>query len=150
MSRFTDDNIRKENIEILCGKNKGKYISVLEDGYCQEYTINNYIKYFSNTISKKHAVYYKDEYFNLKNITYYTTKNKLLNLSAISLILKKIATVKKFPMKINYITSYVCQGRIAMLYLKGEHDTFKNISRNPLFRSNISNVKHNRRKTSFC
>ena len=128
------NTLEKKIIEICYGKYKGKSILISKENFIDNELVPcSIIKNISNRLSEQLSTYYKEEFYNLDNIYYYSTNNKYENLYLVSCILQKIYTIKELPFDSCFLWGFVCKDKINMLTLKQDFESFEEIADNPLY-----------------
>ena len=150
VSKMTKNDIFEQNIKLNYGKYKNKSFNFSPyPVYNKKLTLSNKVKKISNKLTLALSKYYKPEYYNIKNIYYYYSSSKGLNLSIISTILYKILERKKLITTPCFLWSYICKNNINVLYLNQEYNSLETLSENPLFTDNVSPMASKKHKNSL-
>lgn len=150
VSKMTKNDIFEQNIKLNYGKYKNKSFSFSPYTiFNKKIILSNKVKKISNKLTLLMSKYYKSEYYSIKNIYYYHSYSKGLNLAIISIILYKILEKKKLIKTPCFLWSYVCKNNINIMYLNQEYTTLESLSENPLFTDNVSPMACKKNKNNL-
>ena len=150
VSIMTSNDIFEKIIKINFGKFKNKNIIFTSFPiYNKKIVLCNKIKKISNNLTSTLSKYYKIEYYDIKNIYYYHSFNKGLNLSIISNILYKIFVKKKLIKTPCFLWSYICKNNINVLYLNQEYNNLSDLGENPIFTDNTSPLSKKKNRNNL-
>jgi hypothetical protein len=122
-----------DEIEVKFGKYKGEYLNFYRSFYnFGEIDYSSKDKNISNNLNKQINLFLID-FYQIKNIFYYPVKNKFLNLSLISIIMKNIAEAKNFPNYHRFLNFFICHNHINITSLKYETEHLNSLIHNPIY-----------------
>lgn len=134
LNYLSGKDLVKDEINIEWGRLKGEKIYIdrnISDS--SELELDHNLKNYNNKLTSGISNYYDKEYFKLNNIYYYKIKNKFLNLSINSIIMKYIMLKKNYPNNISYLYNYNCSYKSNILRFKYEFEDIDNLKLNPIY-----------------
>ena len=138
-----------DRIGIPCGKRKGKYLSIVKENGEDIYVMRPEIMEINIEIGKKIHKFYRDEFFCITNINWYSTSSQLLNLSLMMMVLRLYAIRKNFPFYIDYLTFYNCTETNFLFYIEKEYEGIESFNKDPNYGSSYSPLAQQRCSNNF-
>lgn len=136
-------------ITIPTGKKKGvKMIIKCETGD-GKYNDRLDLKDINNLIGRKIHQFYKDEFFCISNINWYTTKNSLVNLAFIMMIIKLYSNRKNFQLYLPFHYTYQCGSTNFLIYDEMEYESIDKFHKNPAYNISYSPLAQKRVTPNF-
>ena len=86
------------HIHVPSGRRKGRQLEIVSEEGKDEYTLSRGSKEKNIEIGRKIFKFYKDEFFCITNVSYYSTRDALTNISTVLLILRLYSVRKNFPL----------------------------------------------------
>jgi hypothetical protein len=134
---------------IPSGKRKGRKMEIVSEKGTDQYFLVEEAGVKNNTIGRKIFDFYKDEFFCITNVNYYSTRDILTNISIILLILRLYSIKKNFPLYIDFIYFYNCTDTNFLIYLSQEFESIEEFNLDPNYNNSFSPIAQKRKVSEF-
>lgn len=139
----------QSKIFIPVGRKKGKEIKIISLKGRDEYLLRKDIRETNNVIGKKIYTFYKDEFFCISNIDWYSTDDMVVNISLICLIIRLYSARKNFPLFPDFLYFYNCTRSNFLVYISTDYESIEEFAKDPIYGNSFSPIAQKKKTSNF-
>lgn len=136
-------------INIPTGKRAGKCFQIISSDGTDKYELQEDIKWKNNIIGKKFYKIYREEFFCVTNVRYYSTRDLTVNISMMLMIMRLYSVKKNFPLYPDFVYFYNCSGKNYLLYISKEFESIDIFNKDPNYNNSCSPLARKRKINIF-